>query len=163
LLIEAAREVHGGASLFQLAGEFPAPLEHEFRISDDARRYYSSGKKFLYRSLPFWVASLADRAMVVVVPIVLLLIPGLRLVPPLYSWRVRSRIYRWYGELIALERSIFEQPSSEERKELFKRLDDIELSVNKINIPLAYANQFYVLREHIKLVRDRLTNRTNGT
>jgi len=163
LLIEAAREVHGGASLFQLAGEFPAPLEHEFRISDDARRYYSSGKKFFYRSLPFWVASLADRAMVVVVPIVLLLIPGLRLVPPLYSWRVRSRIYRWYGELIALERSIFEQPSSEERKELFKRLDDIEMRVNKINIPLAYANQFYVLREHIKLVRDRLTTRTNGT
>ena len=61
MLIEAAREVHGGASLFRRAGEFPAPLEHEFRISDDATRYYKSGKGFLYRSLPFWLASLADR------------------------------------------------------------------------------------------------------
>src|SRR5204863_7383951 len=47
LLIEAARQVHGGATLLQRAGEFPAPLEHEFRISDDATRYYKSGKRAL--------------------------------------------------------------------------------------------------------------------
>jgi TRAP transporter TAXI family solute receptor len=155
LLIEAAREVHGKATLMQRAGEFPAPLEHEFTISADARRYYSSGKSFLYRTLPFWLASLADRLMVVVVPIVVLLIPGLKLVPALYSWRIRSRIYRWYGSLIALERSIMAQPSETERAELIKRLDDIESEVNKMKMPLAYAEQFYVLRDHIKFVGDR--------
>jgi len=158
LLIEAAREVHGGAKLLQRAGEFPAPLEHEFRISNDARRYYSSGKKFLYRSLPFWLASMVDRMLVVVVPIVVLLIPGLKLVPALYSWRVRSRIYRWYGILIALERSMLAQPSPQERKELIKRLDDIETEVNKMKMPLAYAEQFYVLRDHISFVRGKYTN-----
>lgn len=158
VLIEAAREVHGRATLLQRAGEFPAPLEHEYRISEDARRYYSSGKSFLYRNLPFWLASLADRALVVVVPIVLLLIPGLKVVPKLYSWRIRSRIYRWYGKLIALERVMLAPQAPGERAEMLKRLDDIEAEVNKIKMPLAYADQFYVLRDHIQFVRDRYSD-----
>ncbi len=162
LLIEAAHEVHGRASLLQHAGEFPAPLEHEFRLSSDARRYYSSGKRFLYRSLPFWLATLVDRVLVVVVPIVVLLIPGLKLVPRLYSWRIRSRIYRWYGILIALERRMLAQPAAEERGEMLKRLDDIEREVNTMKMPLAFADQFYVLRDHIRFVRERYTQSGDG-
>jgi TRAP transporter TAXI family solute receptor len=162
LLIETAREVHGGPSLLQRAGEFPAPLEHEFRISEDARRFYSSGKGFFYRSLPFWLASLADRTLVFLVPIVVLLIPGLKMVPKLYNWRVRSRIYRVYGKLIALERSMLSQPAPEEREEMLKQLDDIETEVNKMKMPLAFADQFYVLRDHIGFVRGRYSN-SGGT
>jgi len=155
LLIEAAREVHGRATLLQHAGEFPAPLEHEFRISEDARRYYTSGKSFLYRTLPFWLASLVSRMLVVVVPVLVLLIPGLKFVPSLYDWRIRSRIYRWYGLLISLERSLLAQPSPDERRELLGRLDYVESEVNKIKVPLSYADQFYVLRNHINFVRSR--------
>jgi TRAP transporter TAXI family solute receptor len=155
LLIETAREVHGGASLLQRAGEFPAPLEHEFRISEDVRRFYTSGKGFFYRSLPFWMASLADRTLVFLVPVIVLLIPGMQMVPKFYNWRVRSRIYRVYGTLIALERSMLSQPSPEERKEMLKQLDDIETEVNNMKMPLAFADQFYVLRDHIGFVRGR--------
>jgi len=155
LLIEAAREVHGRATLFQHPGEFPAPLEHEFRISDDARRYYTSGKSFLYRTLPFWLASLVNRLLVVVVPVVVLLIPGLKFVPAIYDWRIRSRIYRWYGLLIELERSLLAEPKPDERCELLGRLDYIEREVNKLKMPLSYADQFYVLRSHINFVRSR--------
>jgi len=157
LLIEAAREVHGKANVLQRAGEFPAPLAHDFPISDDAARYYKSGKSFLYRMLPFWIASLADRLLVVVVPLVVVLIPALRLVPSLYAWRVKSRIYRWYGALIAIERGALSETSAEERESLIERLDAIEESVNGLKMPLAYADQFYVLREHIGFVRKRLT------
>lgn len=158
LLIEAAREVHGKASIMQHAGEFPAPLAHDFPISDDAARYYKSGKSFLYRVLPFWLASLADRMLVVVVPLIVLLIPGLRLVPSLYAWRVKSRIYRWYGALISIERSaLSDDHSAAERTALLEQLDAIEDSVNGLKMPLAYADQFYVLREHIGFVRERLT------
>lgn len=155
LLIEAAKEVHGRATLLQSAGEFPAPVEHEYRLSDDAKRYYTSGKKFLYRSLPFWLATLVDRFLVLFVPVVVLFIPGLKLVPALYSWRVRSRIYRWYGLLISLERQLLSQQSTEERTETLRRLDQIEAGVNGMKIPLAYADQFYVLRDHIRFVRER--------
>ena len=155
LLIEAAREVHGRATLMQHAGEFPSPQEHEYRISDDARRYYSSGKSFFYRNLPFWLASLMDRLLVVVVPVIVLLIPGLKLAPALYSWRIRSRIYRWYGILIALERSMLAEPEPEERQKLLKKLDEVEAGVNKMKVPLSYSEQYYVLRDHIMFVRDR--------
>jgi TRAP-type uncharacterized transport system substrate-binding protein len=158
LLIEAAREIHGSASLLQHAGEFPAPLEHEFRISNDAARYYKSGKRFLYRALPFWLASLADRAFVVLVPIVVLLLPGLRLVPSLYQWRVRARIYRWYGALIRLEREGLMNSTPEQPEQMLKQLDEIEKGVNNMKVPVAFADQFYVLREHIRFVRERLSS-----
>ncbi|MFA6149601.1 MAG: TAXI family TRAP transporter solute-binding subunit, partial [bacterium] len=158
LLIETAREVHGGASLLQRAGEFPAPREHEFRISEDAKRFYSSGKGFFYRNLPFWLATLVDRTFVFIVPVLVLLIPGMKMVPKFYNWRVRSRIYRVYGKLIALERSMLSQPAPGEREEMLKQLDDVETEVNKMKMPLAFADQFYVLRDHIGFVRGRYTN-----
>lgn len=156
LLIEAAKEVHGRSTLLQRAGEFPAPRAQDFPISDDAARYYKSGKGFLYRVLPFWLASLADRLVVLLVPIIVVLIPGLRLVPSLYAWRVKSRIYRWYGSLITIERAAMADTSPEERRALVRKLDTIEESVNGMKMPLAYADQFYVLREHIGFVRARL-------
>lgn len=158
LLIEAAKQVHGRATLLQNAGEFPAPRAQDFPISDDAARYYKSGKSFLYRVLPFWLASLADRLIVLLVPIIVVLIPGLRLVPSLYAWRVKSRIYRWYGALIALERASMADTSPAERRALVRQLDTIEESVNGMKMPLAYAEQFYVLREHIGFVRSRLSH-----
>lgn len=159
MLIDAAKEVHSGANVLQHAGEFPAPLAHEFPISEDATRYYKSGKSFFYRSgLPFWLASLVDRTLVVLLPIILLLIPGFKLVPLLYGWRIKSRIYRWYGALITLERAVATH-TEEEQADLLQRLDRIEEGVNRMKMPLAFADQFYVLREHIGFVRTRLQSR----
>jgi hypothetical protein len=157
LLIEAAQEVHGRATLMQRAGEFPAPLQHEYRISPDAARYYKSGKSFAYRHLPFWLASLTDRIMVMLVPVIIVLIPGLRLVPGLYGWRIRRRIYRCYGELMALERAALESVSPQDRTALLARLNQIEKSVITKKIPGSFADEAYVLREHIDFVRERLT------
>ena len=162
LLVEAARETHGRATLLQRAGEFPAPLEHEYPISGDAARYYKSGKGFWYRYLPFWLASLVDRTMVVLVPIVVVLIPAIKLVPALYRWRIRTRIYKRYGELMALEREMLNQTTPEQRTELGKRLDEIEKRVNGSKMPLPFADQFYVLREHINFVRRRLAASGDG-
>ena len=156
LLIEAAREVHGRATLIQRAGEFPAPLEHEYRIGDDAARYYKSGKGFAYRYLPFWVASLVDRIALVVLPIIVVLVPGLRLVPTLYGWRIKMRIYRRYGELMALERAALSQPTAEQRADLRRRLNEIENVVITNKMPGSFADQVYVLRQHIKFVREQL-------
>ena len=153
MLIEAAREVHGRATLLQKAGEFPAPLEHEYRLSDDALRYYRTGKGFAYRHLPFWLASLVDRALVLLVPVALLLIPGLKIVPDLYRWRVSGRIYRRYGELMALEREAFTLTTPEERARLLARLDEIEQRVITLRLPGSFADKLYVLREHIGFVR----------
>ncbi|MEM5345445.1 TAXI family TRAP transporter solute-binding subunit [Paraburkholderia azotifigens] len=156
LLIEAAQEVHGMAGLLQKAGQFPNPVVREYRISEDAMRYYKSGKSFLYRTLPFWLATVVDRLLVLLLPIAVLLFPALRLIPALFTWRVRSRIYRYYGSLIAIERDAMRDSSAEERSKLLAELDRIEASLDTLRMPLAYADGFYVLREHVRFVRDRL-------
>jgi hypothetical protein len=157
LLIEAAQEVHGAAGLMQRAGDFPNTTTREYRISEDATRYYKSGKSFLYRVLPFWVASITDRILVLLLPVAVLLFPALRLIPALYGWRVRSRIYRYYGALISIERGALTTSTEEQRLALLAELDEIEASLNTLKMPLAYADAFYVLREHVGFVRMHLT------
>ncbi|MDE1139245.1 MULTISPECIES: TAXI family TRAP transporter solute-binding subunit [Paraburkholderia] len=156
LLIEAASEVNGVPGLLQRSGEFPSPVAHDFRISEDATRYYKSGKSFLYRNLPFWLASVTDRLLVLLLPLAVLVFPALRAIPALYRWRVRSRIYRYYGALIAIERDALKHTNEEERHALIDELDEIERSLNTLRMPLAYADAFYVLREHIGFVRMHL-------
>ncbi|HEX9432513.1 MAG TPA: TAXI family TRAP transporter solute-binding subunit [Burkholderiales bacterium] len=162
MLIQAAQEVHGRATLLQKAGEFPAPLEHEYRVSEDANRYYRSGKSFAYKHLPFWLASLVDRAVIILLPIAVLLIPGLKVVPWLYKWRINARIYRRYGELMALERVAFGQTTQEQRADLLKRLDEIEKRVITVKLPGSFADQLYVLRQHIHFVRSQITQGGGG-
>jgi len=156
LLISAAREIHGSAGMYRKAGEFPAPLARDFPVSEDAQRFYRSGTPFLYKKLPFWLASLVDRMLVVLVPLIVVLIPVTRIVPPLYRWRVRSRIYKRYGALMAIEREILADPTPEQKAKLLKRLDEIRDAVNELRTPLAFADQLFVLREHINGVRHRL-------
>jgi hypothetical protein len=156
LLLEAAHDVHGGGNMLQHRDEFPAPLEHDFKISPDASRYYKSGKSLLYRSLPFWLASLSNRVLVAFVPMMLVLIPGLKFIPHIYKWRVQLRIYRWYRNLLGVEHDLDDELTNAKRAELQKRLDSIENSVNRMKIPASFAGQFYGLREHIGFVRDRL-------
>ncbi len=158
LLIEAAQEVHGKPGLFQLRGEFPSPLQQEIAISADANRYYKSGKSFLYRYLPFWMASLVSRILVMVVPIIVVLIPGLRFIPMVFKWRIRLRIFRWYRALLALEEDLVVELSPEVREALLARLDRIDESVNRMKVPASFADQFYELRGHIAFVRSRLSD-----
>src|SRR5439155_8264338 len=105
LLLGVAQTVHGRPTLTAKRGEFPAPLEREFPISDDALRYYKSGKGFTYKVVTsFWLASLINRLVVAIVPILLVLIPAIRFMPVLYRWSVQLRIYRCYRPLLQLER-----------------------------------------------------------
>ena len=156
LLISAAREVHGGAGMFRNAGEYPAPLARDFRISADAERYYKSGEQFLYKRLPFWLASLVDRLLVLILPLLVVLLPASRIVPWLYRWRVRSRIYRWYGLLMAIEHDVMGTPSAVDAGAVMKRVDDVARAVNEMRTPPSFGDQLYVLRDHIAGVRRRL-------
>jgi hypothetical protein len=159
LLLEAAREVHGKGSLLQRKGEFPAPIEDDFRISSEAARFYKSGKSLFYRYLPFWLASLTSRIVVVFVPMIVVLIPVLRSIPFLYRWRIRSRIFRWYRALVAVERELFTEVDSVKQKQLLARLDEIEHAVNQMKVPTFYADLFYGLRCHIDFVRQLCSRR----
>ena len=153
ILLQTASEVHGRPGLFQRTGEFPNAQQVDFPLSSEAQRFYQSGRRFLQRYLPFWAATLIDRMLVLLIPLFALAIPLSRILPSLYGWRVRSRIYKWYGQLKFLEEAWRRDAAARPREEWLKEVDRLEARVNRIRTPLAYANQLYILREHIGLVR----------
>lgn len=159
LLVKSATQIHGGAGWFQQQGQFPSPKYTEIPVAPEAARYYRDGPPFMQRYMSFWLANLAERLWVVVVALTALLIPLSKIVPPIYVWRVRSRVYRWYGELRAIEQALEDaglEPADTVRKDLLRRLDGLEDRVNHISVPLAYADELYRLRSHIHLVRERI-------
>jgi TRAP-type uncharacterized transport system substrate-binding protein len=157
LLIEVAQEIHGDAGRLQKRGEFPAPLQHEITMSDDALRYYKSGKSLLARTTgSFWLASAINRALVAFLPMILVLVPAIRFLPVAYRWRIQLRIYRCYRPLLLLERDASADLTAERRQDLLRRLDEIEGTVNRLRVPASFADQFYSLRGHIAFVRARL-------
>ncbi|HEX5209657.1 MAG TPA: TAXI family TRAP transporter solute-binding subunit [Steroidobacteraceae bacterium] len=157
LLIQAAQQVHGRPTRLQHAREFPNTYTYTFPLDSEAASYYKSGGgSVAYRYLPFRLASLVTRIAAVLVPIIVILIPGLRYLPNLYAWRVNSRIHRRYGELMALERESLGTLTPERREALLERLNEIERSVILRKIPGSHAEQLYQLREHIRFVRRNL-------
>jgi TRAP-type uncharacterized transport system substrate-binding protein len=152
LFVQAAMQVHGGAGWFQRKGEFPNTANNERPIAPEALRLYRNGVPWLQRYLPFWLANLADRMWVVLLAIGAVLIPLTRIVPPLYEFRIRSRVFRWYGQLRAVEQAQGRRPASE----LLAELDDIDRHVSQVTVPLSYADELYALRGHIQAVRLRL-------
>ena len=158
LLLEAAVEVHGTPGLFHQPGEFPTPLATDWPLADEAKRYFKTGRPFLQRYLPFWAANLVERMLVLLVPLFAVVVPLAKFLPELFSWRQRSKINRWYGELKYLE---FDAEAGAivgaERGKALERLDEIEGDAAALSIPLAYADRLYTLRLHIDYVRARLS------
>jgi len=152
LFVQAAQQVHGGAGWFQKKGDFPSASNTERPLAKDAQRFYASGPPVLQRYLPFWLANLVDRMWPVLVTIVAVLIPLSRMLPPLYTFRVRSRIFRWYRQLREVENAIGKRPNDE----LLRELAEIELRLENVNVPLSYTDELYSLRTHIHMVAERL-------
>jgi hypothetical protein len=127
-------------------------------VAEEAERFYKNGAPLLQRYLPFWVANLIDRMWVALFSIVAVLIPLSRVVPPIYALRIRSRIFRWYRELRQIEDDLSRKgPRSDDmRDKLTERLDKLDAKAERINVPLAYTDELYRLRQHIRLVRERL-------
>jgi TRAP transporter TAXI family solute receptor len=159
LLLQAATDVHSSAGLFQRAGEFPSPKGVEIPLSREAERYYRSGKPFLQRYMPFWAATLVDRLVIMLLPVLALLLPLSRIAPALYAWRIRARVFRYYGELKLLELEAQRAPESRTREQWLAEIDRIEQAAHRIRTPLAFAEHVYILRSHVHLVRKALLHR----
>ena len=159
LFVQAASGIHNGAGWFQQQGQFPSAKYTEIPVDAEAAKFYKNGPPLLQRYMTFWLANFFDRMWVVVLALSALVIPLSRIIPPLYVWRIRSRVYRWYGQLRTVEQQVESAPEAT-RMQVYeaqlKRLDEIEELVNQISIPLSFADGLYGLRSHIQFVRKRI-------
>ncbi|MEO8741144.1 MAG: hypothetical protein ABI537_15775 [Casimicrobiaceae bacterium] len=153
LLLDAAHEIHGGQGYFEAAGEFPSTTIVDIEVSQEAERHKQFGPNLLHRYMPFWAATLVERLIILLVPLLVILVPILNYLPQVLRWRVRSRIFRLYGELKLLERDVNALKGPLPTDKWLQDLDRIEHSAQSIKTPMRFASEAYTLRGHIRLVR----------
>jgi uncharacterized protein len=156
LLLTAATRIHSKGDELSNPGEFPSEKYCDFPVSEDARRFYRSGQPVLQRLLPFWLASLVDRAKVMLIPLVMLMMPLFRAAPPLMRWRTRRKIYLWYSDLRDIDRKLIAGLSGPELDQELAHLKDIEHQVAYVDVPLSYMEEFYHLRLHLAMLQQHL-------
>ncbi len=154
LFSQTSQTIHGGAGWFNRARDFPNSAHSEFDLSKEAERNLKTGAPLLQRYLPFGMANLIERMWLALGIIVAILLPLSRIIPPMYKFRIRSRIFKWYGQLRHIEEQIIQKP--EAKASLRAALDDLDARVGTISVPLSYADELYALRNNISLVRRRL-------
>jgi hypothetical protein len=153
LLVDAAREIHGHQGYFETAGEFPGTAQVDIPVSPFADEHKRFGRNYLHRYLPFWLATFVERAIIFIVPLIVVLVPLMNFLPQFLRWRVRSRIYRWYRELALLERDVATRQGALPVEQWLQDLDRVEQAAEHIHTPASFASEAYTLREHIGLVR----------
>ncbi len=154
LFSQTSQSIHGSAGWFNRARDFPNATHSEFALSKEADRNLKQGAPLLQRYLPFWMANLVERMWLALGIIVAILLPLSRIIPPMYKFRIRSRIFKWYGQLRHIEEQIAQQPNATAK--LRTELDDLDTRVGTISVPLSYADELYALRNNIALVRQKL-------
>jgi hypothetical protein len=156
LLLETASQIHSHAGIFQKAGEFPAPEALEIELSADARHYYKSGRPFLQRYMPFWLAALVEQAAVLVIPLLGLLYPLGKGLASLYGWGMQRRIFLLYGELHWLEMELNKLGRQPPTEEIRNRMKHLEERADRVRVSSNYIPMLYSLKENIAYVRARL-------
>lgn len=157
LLLEAARDIHKGATLLNKPAEFPHPRGTDFPLADEAQRYYKDGRPFLQKYLPYWAANALQRLLLILIPLLAIAFPVLKTIPDLMDFKDKNTIYQRYGLLKKMEDDIkIRQLSAEEVVTYSTKLDEIERSISSMKISLDFTDRVYTLRQHVDYVRDQL-------
>ena len=161
ILLQTAKKIHGKGGGLEKKGEFPSPHYIDFKLSEEAERFYVSGPTFLQRYFPFWVGNFLARMKIMLLPLLALLYPLFKIMPSIYRWRMRSRIYRWYSELDTVDPDTYNDDIAAHLDEYMAELDRIEKNVSNISVPRAYAEELFHLRLHIEMLRNKLIKISN--
>jgi TRAP transporter TAXI family solute receptor len=157
LLLEAARDVHKGATLLNKPGDFPHPRGTDFPLAEEAQRYYKDGRPFLQRYLPYWAANALQRLLLILLPLLAIAIPVLKTIPGLLAFKDKSRLYRRYEKLLKIERNLrSRQLDAAEIADATIQLDEIEQAITFTKFPLDFTDRIYTLRQHVDYVRGQL-------
>lgn len=156
LLLKAAEEVHRSGGLLEEPDEFPSALYVDCPLNSQARQYLKSGPSMLYRYLPFALAANLDRAKLMLLPLCTLLLPLLKAAPPIYRWRIRYRIYRWYRVLRHVDEQVKTANAGDNFSTEIAHLHTLENELAEVSVPLSYMEEVYNLRLHVDFVLRRV-------
>ena len=156
LMLKVISQVHSGPRMLNKKGEFPSTNDTDFPLSDQAVGFYKSGLPFIDKYLPFWAATFVNRTLIVILPLLALLIPLTKIIPTVYIWLVKRKLFRYYGELRYIDAQLREKTLAENRMQYLDKLNEIDDNVSDLKLPVTFSQYAYELRAHIELVRSKL-------
>lgn len=159
LLLKNIKEVHNGKNFFSSVNEFPNINNLNIDIHEEAIKYFNYGDNFLEKIFPYWIASNIDRLKILLIPLLTLLFPLFKGFFPLYTWTMRSKIFKWYKELRELETQL-DNLNKEQLKDKLLYLENLKKEIHKVTkVPLSFMGEYYNLGLHIELMIQRLRKR----
>lgn len=156
LMLKVISKVHNGPGMLHKAGDFPSAKDTDFPLSSQAVNFYKSGLPFIDKYLPFWAATFVNRTLIVILPLLALLIPLTKIIPTIYTWLIKRKVYRYYGALRYLENQLKRQDIEQKKEDYLEKLNEIEDRVRELKLPVTFSQHAYELRAHIELVRSKL-------
>tara|TARA_R110002073_G_scaffold17217_8_gene65092 strand:+ start:968 stop:2323 length:1356 start_codon:yes stop_codon:yes gene_type:complete len=157
LLTSTAHKLHSKPQKLNRAGIFPTPENLEFPIHEAASDYFQSGPSLLARYMPFWLANLLKKLLVLAIPILTLMLPLMKIAPVVYKATMRKRIHRHYDTLDHIEDRIDVATTTEQFAACEADLQQLtKLVEGGIQVPSTFRNEEYDLRLHVAHVGKEL-------
>ncbi|MFA7084438.1 MAG: TAXI family TRAP transporter solute-binding subunit [Arcobacteraceae bacterium] len=159
LFLKKAKELHSSKSLFTQTSEFPHIKNLDTQINEEAEKYFKHGDSWLETLFPYWVASNIDRLKIMIIPLLTLMFPLFKGVMPLYTWTMRSKIYKWYSELNAIDKNI-PSFSKTQLKEKLEYLEALQKQIsNHTKVPLSFMGEYYNLLLHLEMIITKMKSK----
>lgn len=152
LLMETAAQIHSKAGIFQRPGQFPAAEPIDVALSSHARHFYRSGRPFLQRWFPFWLAVIVEQVLVVILPVLGVAYPVAKGLAALYEWGVKRRILLVYGELWFLHNALEIAEDEQAKSRLLAQLQRLQNRAGRLRVSSSFIPLLYTLRNHIDVV-----------
>ena len=156
LLVQATKATHSKATPLSDAGRFPSANLTDLPVGRDAEYYLRTPPSRLLGGLPFWLKSLVDRLVILLIPLAAVLLPLFRFAPALFRWSVRSRITRYYTRLHKIEEHLAQDAPPETLQEDLGHLRSLSSRLSTMTVPAGYMPDLYDLRANADRVRHRL-------
>jgi len=163
LLVEGAREIHGGKGIFEKRGEFPhlAPVD-DVPVSAAAVQYAREGPSFLRRYLPLWLADWLQRAFTLAIPLVAVVLPLMKVLPAAIQFMTRRLLYTGYADLRRVEHRLHTRDPAAPVDDLVQELNRIEDWLAGMRKSIFRASELYTLRVHLRVVREAVLARAQA-
>jgi TRAP transporter TAXI family solute receptor len=153
LLLDAAAQVHNAGGALNRPNDFPHIKGTDYPVAEEAKRYFTTGKPFLQRYMPFWAANFVQRLLLILIPLLAVIVPAIKLFPELQKFIQERKLFRLYGELKLVEIDI---KSQRNLNDLPAKIDAIHAAIDKTKFAKVFVDRVYTLRQHVDFVRHRL-------
>lgn len=157
-LVFAARQIHGNKAVLAQQGQFPSAVAADMPIDAGAMKLLIEGQSAFHDWLPYWIAAQIRRVLLVVLPLVIIVIPLVRVLPEVYRWSMRRRVWRYYGEVHQIEMEVGAASCRDDLEALDRRLVALDERLSAMRLPGPFRDGAYNARLHVEMVRRRIAD-----